>query len=83
MNSTIIIYIAFIWIITNGYPPINIKYGDRKQYYDCFTSYHANGEDASEMVSLVGEYLEEELVRYVEIVRNANEISGSIGNDKK
>ena len=58
-----------------GYPPINIKFGDRKRYYDCFTSYHTNGEDPSEMVSLVGEYLEEELLKYVEIVRNANEIS--------
>lgn len=58
-----------------GYPPINIKFGDRKRYYDCFTSYHTNGEDSSELVSLVGEYLEEELIKYVEIVRNANEIS--------
>ena len=57
------------------YPPINIKFADRKRYYDCFTSYHTNGEDPSEMVALVGEYLEEELVKYVEIVRNANEIS--------
>lgn len=60
-----------------GYPPINIKFGDRKRYYDCFTSYHTNGEDLSEMVSLVGEYLEAELLKYVEIVRNANEISNS------
>jgi hypothetical protein len=58
-----------------GYPPINIKFSDRKRYYECFTSYHINGEDPSEMVSLVGEYLEEELLKYVEIVRNANEIS--------
>ena len=57
------------------YPPINIKFGDRKRYYDCFTSYHTNGEDPSEMVALVGEYLEEELLKYVEIVRSANEIS--------
>jgi len=58
-----------------GYPPISIKFGDRKRYYDCFTSYHSNGDDLSEMVSLVREYLEEELRKYLEIVRNANEIS--------
>jgi len=58
-----------------GYPPINIKFGDRKRYYDCFTSYHTNGADSSELVSLVGEYLEEALLKYVEIVRNAHEIS--------
>ncbi|MFZ3372912.1 MAG: Fic family protein [Desulfitobacteriaceae bacterium] len=61
-------------LIKEGCPPINIKFGDRKRYYDCFTSYHTNGENISELVSLVGEYLEEELLRYVEIVRNANEI---------
>ena len=62
-------------LMKEGYPPINIKFSDRKRYYECFTSYHKNGEDPSEMVSLVGEYLEEELLKYIEIVRNANEIS--------
>lgn len=62
-----------------GYPPINIKFGDRKRYYDCFTSYHINGEDSSDMVSLVGEYLEEALLKYVEIVKGANEISNGSG----
>ena len=62
-------------LMKEGYPPINIKFSDRKRYYDCFTSYHSNGEDPSKMVSLVREYLEEELLKYVEIVRNANEIS--------
>ncbi|SDH78157.1 Fic family protein [Desulfosporosinus hippei] len=62
-------------LMKEGYPPINIKFSDRKRYYDCFTSYHINGEDPSEMVSLVREYLEEELLRYIEIVRNANEMS--------
>ncbi|GAB6154732.1 Fic family protein [Desulfosporosinus burensis] len=62
-------------LMKEGYPPINIKFSDRKRYYDCFTSYHTNREDPSKMVSLVGEYLEEELLNYVKIVRNANQIS--------
>lgn len=61
-------------LMKEGYPPINIKFSDRKRYYSCFTSYHQNGNDPSEMVSLVSQYLEEELSRYVEIVRTANEI---------
>ncbi|MFX0561183.1 Fic family protein [Tepidibacillus infernus] len=61
-------------LMKEGYPPINIKYGDRKRYYNCFTSYHTNGKDPSEMVSLISQYLEEELSRYVEIARTANEI---------
>ncbi|GBF10729.1 Fic family protein [Tepidibacillus sp. HK-1] len=61
-------------LMKEGYLPINIKYGDRKRYYNCFTSYHTNGKNPSEMVSLISQYLEEELSRYVEIVRTANEI---------
>lgn len=66
-------------LIKKGYPPINIKFGDRIRYYNCFTSYHANGKDPSELVSLVSEYLEEEISRYVDIVRTANEISNCQG----
>lgn len=33
------------------------------------------------MVSLVGEYLEEELLKYVVIIRNANKISNGNGSD--
>lgn len=61
-------------LMKEGYPPINIKFVDRKRYYNCFTSYHENGNDPSEMISLVSQYLEEELARYTEIVRTANEI---------
>lgn len=66
-----------------GYPPINIKYGDRKRYYDCFTSYHSNGNNPEEMVSLIAQYLHEELQRYVEIIKNANELTDSRGIDDK
>lgn len=61
-------------LMKEGYPPINIKFGDRKRYYNCFTGYHENGNDSSEMVALISQYLEEELSRYVEIVKTANEI---------
>jgi hypothetical protein len=53
-------------------------------YYDCFTSYHTNGKDPSEMIFLTLQYLEEELLRYVEIIKNANEISNGrdVDDDK-
>lgn len=70
-------------LMKEGYPPINIKFGDRKRYYHCFTSYHENGNDHSEIVSLISQYLEEELSRYIEIVRTANEISNGKGTDEK
>jgi len=61
-------------LMKEGYPPINIKFGDRRRYYDCFRSYHSNNSDPSDMVSLVNQYLEEELTRYLEIIIIANEI---------
>lgn len=62
-------------LMKQGYPPINIKYADRKRYYDCFTSYHSDNKNPSAMVSLISNYLEEELSRYVEIIKIANELS--------
>lgn len=70
-------------LMKEGFPPIDIKFGDRKRYYDCFASYHTSGSDPSEMVSLVEQYVEEELSRYVEIVRNANEISENIIDEEE
>lgn len=60
-------------LMKEGYPPINIKFGDRRRYYEVFISY-SKGNDSAEMVSLVGEYLLEELSKYLEIIRNANEM---------
>lgn len=61
-------------LLKEGYPPINIKFADRRRYYDCFRVYHTNGNDPSEMVSLVEQYIEEELTRYLEIIKIANKI---------
>lgn len=40
-----------------GYPPINIKFADRRRYYDAFTAYHRDGDGGEAMVRLVTEYL--------------------------
>lgn len=61
-------------LMKEGYPPINVKFADRKRYYNCFTSFYEKRNDPSEMVSLVSQYLYEELSRYIEIVKTANEI---------
>jgi hypothetical protein len=52
-------------------------------YYDCFTSYHTNGKNPSEMIFLILQYLEEELSRYVEISKNASNISNGRNVDDK
>lgn len=46
-----------------GYPPVNVKFADRKRYYDCFDSYYRDG-NASPMVGMVAEYVEEVLRHY-------------------
>ena len=50
-----------------GYPPIDIKYADRKQYYDAFDGYHS-GKDPRAMELLFARYLDERLTRYLEIL---------------
>jgi len=38
-----------------GYPPINIKFTDRKRYYDVFDSYYKDN-DAEAMIELIAEW---------------------------
>ena len=47
-------------LMKNGYPPIDIKYSDRKRYYDAFDEYHEN-KNISAMENLFAEYVDERL----------------------
>lgn len=55
-----------------GYPPANIKFKDRKRYYDCFTYYHLNNSNPQMLIEMIQEYIEEELGKYISILRIAN-----------
>ena len=61
-------------LMKNGYPTINIKYSDRRRYYNCFTSYHTNN-DPTDMIMLVAENVEAEIKRYIDIVKMSNDVS--------
>ena len=50
-----------------GYPPIDIKFTDRKRYYDAFESYHVN-KDLMPMANLLAEYINERLDEYLSIL---------------
>jgi Fic family protein len=52
-----------LMLIQQGYPPINIKYSDRKRYYNCFEDYHKTG-NSKAMIKLVGKLLEFEMRKY-------------------
>jgi Fic family protein len=54
-------------LMHNGYPPINIKFADRRRYYSAFDSYYRLN-DMSPMVTMVAEYVEERLDRYLQIL---------------
>ena len=57
-----------LFLMQNGYPPINVKFADRKRYYDAFDSYYRDN-DMSAMVDMVAEYVERRLSKYMEICR--------------
>jgi Fic family protein len=54
-------------LMQNGYPPINIKFADRRRYYSAFDAYYRLN-DMSPMVILVAEYVCERLERYLRIL---------------
>ena len=55
-------------LIQNGYPPINVKFTDRKRYYDAFDAYY-DSKKADAMIELIAGYVEERLDEYLEILK--------------
>ena len=56
-------------LIRNGYPPINVKFTDRKRYYEAFDAYYRDN-DASKMTDLIAEYVSERLDEYLAVLEN-------------
>ena len=54
-------------LIRNGYPPINVKFTDRKRYYDAFDAYYRDG-NADEMINLIAVYVDERLDEYFRVL---------------
>ena len=54
-------------LMQNGYPPINVKFTDRKRYYDAFDSYSRN-QDTMPMTNLIAEYVTERLKQYLRVI---------------
>ncbi len=54
-------------LIRNGYPPINVKFEDRKRYYDAFDAYYRDG-DVSKMIDMIAEYVNERLDEYLAVL---------------
>jgi Fic family protein len=56
-------------LLKQGFPPINIKFADRKKYYQCFNEFNET-KNPKMMVQLVADYVEKELDRYIEILKS-------------
>lgn len=60
-------------LMQNGYPAINIKYLDRKKYYEAFNYYYKNFQDnngdAAKIIALVSGYIEETLDKYLSMLK--------------
>lgn len=50
-------------LIRNGFPPINVKFADRKRYYDAFDAYYKE-ENTTPMIELIAEYISERFDDY-------------------
>ena len=54
-------------LIRSGFPPINVKFTDRKKYYDAFDAYYRDG-DADAMTDLIAGYVNERLDDYLRVL---------------
>ena len=54
-------------LIRCGYPPINVKFTDRRKYYDAFDAYYRDG-DADVMTDLIAGYVNERLDEYLKVL---------------
>jgi len=52
-----------------GLLPVNIKFSDRRKYYDCFDAYYGEQHNAEPLVHLISSYEKEELERYLAILQ--------------
>ena len=55
-------------LMQNGYPAINVKFTDRRRYYNAFEAYYRERTTAP-MTQLIAEYVDERLEQYVKVTK--------------
>ena len=53
-----------LMLMQAGYPPVNVKYSDRKRYYEVFDSFYRDNKTDT-MLNLITEQLSEQIKRYL------------------
>ena len=51
-----------------GLLPVNIKFSDRRKYYDCFNAYFSERPSMASLIELIASYEAEELSHYLSIL---------------
>lgn len=54
-------------LMQNGYPPIDVKFADRRRYYQAFDEYYRN-KNALPMLEIVAGYVNERLEQYFKVI---------------
>lgn len=54
-------------LIRCGFPPINVKFTDRKKYYDAFDAYYRDN-DVNKMINLIAIYVNERMEEYLRVI---------------
>ena len=54
-------------LMKSGYPPIDVKFADRRAYYDCFDAYYRDGNTVP-MMELIAGYVSERLEMYLRVL---------------
>lgn len=62
-----------LFLMQNGYPPINVKFTDRKRYYEAFDSYYCDN-NAGAMVQMIAEYVRESLYKYADLLSGGKKL---------
>lgn len=65
-------------LMQNNYLPVNVKFSDRKKYYEAFDTYFKN-DDVSAMAELIGNNLLERINEYINILSD----SQTLENDEE
>lgn len=59
-------------LIKHGFLPVDIKFTDRRKYYNAFDSYHTKNKNPQAMIDLIANYEKAELERYLNILKMQN-----------
>jgi len=62
-----------LMLMKKGYPPIDIKFTDRKRYYDCFKT-QGTTNDTLAMTYLVAEYVEQKLLNQIKLLQDREDV---------